>query len=53
MTHLYNLGQDPYELDNLAADPAHATRRDELRAILIDWMQRVGDGMLPSGLKTR
>ena len=53
VTHLYNLGQDPYEMENLAGDPAHRTRRDEMRAILLDWMRRMSDRMLPSGLRLR
>lgn len=53
VTHLYNVGQDPYELENLATDSAHSVRRDEMGALLRDWMHRLGDGILPSGLKLR
>ncbi len=53
VTHLYNLGQDPYEMDNLAANPDHRRKRDEMQAILRDWMRRTGDRILPSGLRLR
>lgn len=53
VTHLFNLQQDPYELENLAAAPSHRTRRDEMRALLEYWMRRTGDQILPSGLKLR
>lgn len=53
VTHLFNLGQDPYERSNLAREPAFARTRDEMTAILRDWMQRLGDRILPSGLKLR
>jgi arylsulfatase A-like enzyme len=53
VTHLYNLGQDPYELENHAEDPSQELKRDELKALLRDWMRRTGDGMDPSGLKKR
>jgi arylsulfatase A-like enzyme len=52
-THLYNLGQDPGEENNLAAEPAHQRTRDELTAHLVHWMRRIGDRMDPSGLKVR
>ena len=53
VTHLYNLGQDPFELENLARDVSQELKRDELKALLKDWMRRTGDGMDPSGLKKR
>ncbi len=53
VTHLYNLGQDPYERTNLAREPGMARTRDEMTAILRDWMQRLGDRILPSGLRLR
>jgi arylsulfatase A-like enzyme len=53
ITHLYNLGEDPTEMDNLARDPAQELKRNELKALLNDWMRRSGDGMDPSGLKRR
>jgi N-sulfoglucosamine sulfohydrolase len=45
---LYDLTADPYELTNLAADPAHAERLKGLRADLGAWMRDQGD----EGLKT-
>jgi arylsulfatase A-like enzyme len=53
VTHLYNLGQDPFELENLAREVSQDLKRDELKALLKDWMRRTGDGMDPSGLKRR
>ena len=53
VTAQYNLGSDPYELENLATDPAHELRRDELKALLKDAMRRSGDKMDTSGLKRR
>jgi arylsulfatase A-like enzyme len=53
VTHLYNLGADPLEMENHARDPAFELKRDELKALLNDWMRRTGDGMDPSGLKRR
>lgn len=40
---LYDLTSDPYELSNLASDPAHAGRRDELSARLDTWQATYGD----------
>jgi arylsulfatase A-like enzyme len=53
VTHLYNLGADPLEMDNRAQDPALEVKRNELKALLSDWMRRTGDGFDPSGLKRR
>jgi arylsulfatase A-like enzyme len=53
VTKLYNLGADPLEMDNRAQDPALELRRNELKALLNDWMRRTGDGVDPSGLKRR
>jgi arylsulfatase A-like enzyme len=53
VTHLYNLGADPIEMDNRARDPGQELKRNELKALLNDWMRRTGDGMDPSGLKLR
>ncbi len=40
---LYDLQEDPHELDNLAADPAAAAIRAELEAKIAAWMEKVGD----------
>jgi len=53
VTNLYNLGTDPMEMDNRANDPSLELKRNELKALLNDWMRRTGDGMDPSGLKRR
>lgn len=40
---LYDLKEDPYELKNLAADPAAEAIRGELEAKIAEWMEKVGD----------
>lgn len=53
VTHLYNLGQDPFEMNNNAASPGHRRTRDELTALLADLRRRALDGRTGSGLRTR
>lgn len=53
VTGLYNLGADPDEMDNRARDPRLELKRNELKALLSDWMRRTGDGFDTSGLKRR
>ncbi len=43
VNELYDLRDDPAELDNRIDDPAYADGREELTAILIDWMERTDD----------
>ncbi len=43
LDELYDLEQDPYEMDNLVHDPAGRGIRDELRGLLIGHMERIGD----------
>jgi uncharacterized sulfatase len=45
---VYDLRADPWELKNLAAEPAHAEELSVLRTALNDWMKDLGD----EGLKT-
>jgi arylsulfatase A-like enzyme len=40
---LYDLKRDPHELNNLAADPAHAATLAKHRKALDDWMTRTDD----------
>jgi arylsulfatase A-like enzyme len=53
VTHLFNLGTDPYEKQNLAQDSTQELKRDALMALLKDWMRRTADRTDPSGLKKR
>ena len=46
---LYDLAADPYELRNLAADPAQANRVKEMSLKLDEWMRGQGD----EGLRTK
>jgi arylsulfatase A-like enzyme len=40
---LYDLKKDPYELDNLADNPACAAMRGDLERKLNEWMRKTGD----------
>ena len=40
---LFDTWNDPHELENLAADPAHVARLAEFRSALEEWMDAVGD----------
>jgi uncharacterized sulfatase len=40
---LYDVQSDPYEQNNLAADPAHAAELDRLRKLLRDWRIEQGE----------
>jgi len=40
---LYDLQQDPHEINNLAEVPAHAERRKAMRRMLDEWVQQSGD----------
>jgi arylsulfatase A-like enzyme len=53
VTHLFNLAEDPYELANLAGDPAQKLMLASMKAQLLAQMQKLGDGMDPSGLRKR
>ncbi|MCZ2340613.1 MAG: sulfatase-like hydrolase/transferase, partial [Bacteroidales bacterium] len=45
---LYDLQQDPYEIHNLAADPAHAQTRKAMSAALDQWIRDTHDlGAIP------
>ncbi|MBA4105497.1 MAG: sulfatase [Pirellula sp.] len=51
---LYDTDVDPYELNNLAADPAQAERLAKLSAALDAWMLDVRDlGVVPEGMLSR
>jgi hypothetical protein len=51
--HLFNLGLDAGEQEDLAQLPGNRLRVDELRALMLDWRRRTGDGLDRSGLKKR
>jgi uncharacterized sulfatase len=45
---LYDTLVDPYEMHDLAGDPAYAERLEAMRGQLVDWMRRTGDkGLIP------
>ncbi len=44
---LFDLHNDPDELNNLATDPAHAEVRRQMRAALADWMAATDDYIEP------
>ncbi|MDH3707616.1 MAG: sulfatase-like hydrolase/transferase [Acidimicrobiia bacterium] len=51
---LYDCEADPYEIDNLAADPTHRQVLDRHRAALDRWQHEVGDlGMVPEDVMVR
>ena len=52
-TRLYNLADDPAEENDLAHDREHELTRDSVLALAQQWMQKLGDGMDPSGLRLR
>lgn len=53
ITHLFNLAEDPYELTDLARDPAEKLKLASLKAQLLAQMKKLGDGLDPSGLRIR
>jgi len=47
---LYDVAKDPYEVNNLAANPAHADVLERMRRALRDWILKIRDtGFLPEG----
>jgi len=40
---LFNVAEDPYQINNLADDPAHADTRALLQAVLDQWTDETGD----------
>ena len=40
---LYDLSNDPYEMTNLAADPAYARQLAEMRGAVDQWIEETGD----------
>jgi arylsulfatase A-like enzyme len=52
-THLYNLVDDPYEMNNLVNVSAEELKRDATGALLQYWRRKLADGRDASGLKAR
>ena len=40
---LYDVEKDPWEMHNLASDPAYKAKLDELRGVFKSWVAKVGD----------
>lgn len=53
LEELYDMQADPFELNNLAADPSHAAKKAELAARLDAWMKQQGDLGLETELLAR
>jgi arylsulfatase A-like enzyme len=51
--HLFNLADDPYEMTDLAHDSSQKLKLASLKAQLMVEMQKLADGMDPSGLRKR
>jgi N-sulfoglucosamine sulfohydrolase len=49
MTQLFDLEADPWELVNLADDPAYREIREELAIGLAAWQRAVNDPLLVAG----
>lgn len=51
---LFNLVDDPQELHDLGASPAHASVREQMQRRLLDWLfcRRRTTGITPEGIKT-
>ncbi len=48
LEELYDVQADPWQVNNLAADPAHESELARLRSLLIEQMRELGDlGLLP------
>jgi hypothetical protein len=47
----YDLAADPWELDNVADDPAHAKRVRDLAAVLQEWIEQSDD--FPAAYRVR
>ncbi len=50
---LYNIEQDPYELNNLADDPAYAEEQQRLKTALQQWITRTDDPFDPAQIERR
>lgn len=44
---LFDVSKDPYQTNNLAADPAYAKQLEKMRALLARWTQETGDTVPP------
>ncbi|MBI1353903.1 MAG: sulfatase-like hydrolase/transferase [Acidobacteria bacterium] len=42
-TQLFDLQSDPYEMKNLAEDPAQASRVSRMMGMIADWQKKLGD----------
>ncbi len=44
--YMYDLRKDPWQLNNIVADPAYAEAKKDLRARLLDWLEKA-EGVRP------
>jgi arylsulfatase A-like enzyme len=48
-TQLFHIREDPWEMKNLAGNPAQAERVKQMTALLKDWMKKTDDPLLEAG----
>ncbi len=44
---LFNVSDDPHQIENIAADPRHHKTVDDLRKLMDEWQSRTGDTVPP------
>lgn len=48
---LYNIVEDPYQVNNLAQDPSQTQRLESMRGTMTDYLLKIGDlGFIPEGV---
>ena len=52
VVELYDLEEDPHELQNRADDPSYHQTKAELSALLLSWMKQVNDPLLNGPMPT-
>ena len=48
--YLFDMGVDPYQMNNLAGNPGYAGLEEEMRNLLYWWKAQLGDNLWPTPL---